>query len=387
MELETLKKELFDHVDEGLKTIVADEINPMVAEKVADVVAESRARDVIEGRQGLGREEKEAFITDIKRIAMPNLGEKAAYLTVNDQTGGYLVPQEVHSEIMRIAETTGLVMRDARNFGVTDIEIPVYTGSAMQGSYVGEDEAGDETQNDIGGAKLKSAEWMNIVRLSNKLIKKANVNVAEWLMALVAEGLAYRFDREGFVGGTFAGSPWIGLLASSNVTTQTLATGLTGFEDITPAEASEAIGSIPTAAVGGGAFYFHRTVWAKIRAQKDSTSGEYVFSQNNSTIATLRREFGIQPVGEILGYPVYTTDVLPAYSASAISTKFGVFANLSLALAYGEDGPMETLRSENAVVGGVSTFERNQTAMRFTHSHSLVEMLPAAAVVFKTAAS
>lgn len=385
MELENLKKELFDHVDEGIKTAVADVAGPLLAEKAAEIIKEARARDVIEGRQSLGREEKEMFINDIKAIAFPNSEQKAAYLTVNDQTGGYLIPTEVHNEIMRIGETTGLIMRDARNFGVTDIELPTYTGATMQGSYVGEDEAGDESQNDIGVARLKAADWMNIVRLSNKLVKKANVNIAEWLMALVAEGLAYRFDREGFMGGTFAGSPFVGLLASSNVTTQTMGSGKTGFEDFDFAEAVTATGSIPTAVVGGAGFYFHRTVWAQIKAKKDVTSGLYEFSQNNSNLMALRRAFGIQPVGEIDGYPVFTTDVLPAYSASASGTKFGVFANLKVALAYGENGPMETLRSENAVVNGVSTFERNQIAMRFTHSHAISEMLPAGAVVFKTA--
>jgi HK97 family phage major capsid protein len=256
----------------------------------------------------------------------------------------------------------------------------------MQGSYVGEDAAGTESQNDIGIAKLKSAQWMNIVRLSNKLIAKANVNVAEWLMALVAEGLAYRLDREGFVGGTYAGSPFVGLLASNDVTTQTLASTLTGFEDVTIAEASEAIGAIPTAALQDAAFYFHRTVWAQLRPQKDATSGQFAFNHQNMMLS-LRKESGIQPVGEILGYPVYTTDVLPAYSTSAVSTKFGVFGNLKLALAMGEDGPMSMARSESAVINSVSTFERNQTAMRFTHDHALAIALPAAAVVLKTAAS
>lgn len=381
MELETLKKELFDHVDEGIKATVAEVAGPMIAEKLENTVKEARALDVVNGRQSLGDEEKKAFISDVRSIAT---GQKAAYLTVNDQTGGYLVPTEVHGEIMRIAETTGLVARDARNFGMTDVEIPVYTGSVLQGAYVGEDAAAAETQQDLGVARLKGATWSQIVRLSNKLISKANVNVAEWLMGLMAEGLAYRLDREGFVGGTYAGSPFVGLLGSSDVTEQTLGSGLTGFEDITLEEASTAIGTIPTSAVNGAAFYFHRTVWAKIRTLK---SGDvYVYGQqqiNNS----LRRENGIQPVGEILGYPVFTTDVLPTYSASAISTKFGVFANLGLALARGEDGPMSIARSESAVINGVSTFERNQTAMRVTHENAVSIMLPAAAVVFKTAAS
>jgi HK97 family phage major capsid protein len=381
MELETLKKELFTHVDDSIKSNVAEIAGPLVAEKVANAVAEARAQDVIHGRKSLADSDKKALSEDIRRIAA---NEKAAYLTVNDQTGGYLVPQEVHGEIMRIAETTGIVARDAARFGATDLDIPIYTGSAMQGSYVGEDAAGSETQNDLGVARLKAAEWMNIIRLSNKLIAKANVNVADWLMGLVAEGLAYRFDREGFVGGTYAGSPFVGLLQSADVTTQTLASTLSGFEDLTVEEASEAIGTVATAALSGAAFYFSPSVWAQIRVQKSGS--EYVFQQNYSNLATLRRENGIQPVGEILGYPVYTTNVLPNYSASAASTKFGVFGNLKLGLAIGDSGPMQMARSENAVVNSVSVFERNQTAMRFTHSHAISVMLPAAVVVLKTAA-
>lgn len=386
MEISEMKEafgEVLTERDAEIKKEIAEELGPIVAERVEDAVKAARVDDMRLGRKSLDDESKKAFAEDMKNIAGR---EKAAYLTVNDQTGGYLVPTEVHTEIMRIASTVGLVARDARRFPVADIEIPTYTGAVMQGSYVGEDEAGSETQNDIGVARLKSAQWMEIFRVSNKLIQKANVSVGEWLMGLVGEGLAYRLDREGFTGGTYAGSPFKGLLASSDVTVQTLGSGLTGFEDLTPAEASEAIGAVDTAALNNGAFYFHRTVWAQIRAQKDATSGEYVFRQDHS-FANHKRENGIQPVGDIWGYPVYTTDVLPAYSASAASTKFGVFGNLNLALAFGEDGPMDMARSGDAVIGGASTFERNQTAFRFTHQHAVSLMLPSAAVVLKTAAS
>lgn len=381
-EFDALKTELFDHVDKAIAENIAELAGPEMEHKIADMVAAARAADVASGRESLSAEAKNLFVQDIQRISK---GEKAAYLTVSDQTGGYLVPVEVHNEIMRIAATTGIIARDARRFGMTDIEIPIYTGSVMQGSYVGEDAAGSESQNDLGVARLKAASWMNIIRLSNKLIAKANVNVAEWLMAIIAEGLAYRLDREGFVGGTFAGSPFVGLLASTDVSTQTMATGKTGFDKFDLDEASIAIGSLPTSALTDAAFYFHRDVWARIRTKRDATSGQYIFGQSN--LATIRKENGVAPVGDILGYPVYTTDVLPAFASSAVSTKFGVFANLKLAMAIGEDGPMNVLRSENAVVNGVSTFERNQTAMRFTQDHAIAIMLPAAAVVLKTSAS
>lgn len=370
---------VFSEKDAEIKKHIEDLAGPMFAEKMAEMVKEARLREIA-GEPNLSREVKQKFVDDFRLISS---NQKAAYLTVNDQTGGYLVPVEVHNEILRLAATVGLVARDARRFGVTDIDIPIYTGDTMQGEYVGEDEAGSETQNDLGVARLKAAQWMTIIRLSNKLISKANVNVADWLMALVAEGLAYRFDREGFMGGTYAGSPFVGILGSDSVAAQTMATGKTGFEDFDLNEASIAIGSITESALKDAAFYFNRTVWAQIRTQKSGDN--YVFGQSN--LATLRRETGLTPVGEILGFPVYTTDVLPAYAASAVNKKFGVFGNLKLALGIGEDGPMSVARSESAVINGKSTFERNQTAMRFTHDHAVSLLLTDAVTTLKTAAS
>jgi len=382
MEIETLKAELFTAVDESVKKNLEAIVGPAVADRVEDAIKAMRLERMVSGKGGLDADVRKMFGDDIKAIAR---SEKAAYLESSDQAGGYLVPKEVHSEILRIAETVGLIARDARRWpqGSDELEIPRYTGSALQGEYLGEDEEGDETQEDLGVARLNVKRWQLILRLSNSLLADSSVNLSDWLMAMASEGMSYRLDREGFMGGTYAGSPFVGLLASNDVTTQTLGSGATGFEDVSLEEASTAIGSIKTAALNDAAFYFHRTVWAKIRAQKSGDN--YVYGQSN--LASLRRESGIQPVGEILGYPVYTTDVLPAYSASAVSTKFGVFGNLKLALAWGDRGPMEIARSTDATVGGKSLFRADQQAFRFKHRHAIAMQLPAAAVVLKTAAS
>lgn len=384
---EELKKELFGAVDESIKSNLEAIVGPKVAEEVAKTVRTMRIESAVQGRDvtGLDNETKRSFAEGIRAIAT---GEKAAYLEQNDQTGGYVVPTEVHQGILRIAATVGLIARDARiwSMGSDSLEIPRYTGSVMQGEYIGEDEEGDETQNDIGVARLFAKQWIAIFRLSNALLADASVSLADWLMAMAAEGLAYRLDREGFMGGTYAGSPFVGLLASGDVTTQTLGSGKTGFNTFDPLEAAIAIGTVPTAALPDGAFYFHPTVWARLKGKQDSTSKEYDFRQDNSPLMSFQKENGLSPVGNIQGYPVYTTDVLPAFSASAISTKFGVFGNLKLALAVGDRGPMEIAKSTEATVGGKSLFRANQTAIRFTHRHAVSIQLPAAAVVLKTAA-
>lgn len=380
-------KEFRAVVDEALKDNIKDIVGQEAADRVKEIVQKMRLDKAVSGRDisGVDDDTKLAFIKDVRAIAR---GEKAALLSNSDQTGGYLVPSEVHAGILRIAETVGLVARDATRIPMStdEMDMPRYTGSALQGEYVGEDEEGSETSVDFGDARLNAKTWMLIFRIGNTLLADANVDVADWLMAMAAEGMSYRLDREGFVGGTYAGSPFVGLLASSDVTVHTLATGSTSFDDFTLAEASDAIAAVPTAALGDAAFYFHRTVWGKIRSKKDSTSGEFEFNQTNMMM-NLRKENGIQPVGEILGYPVYTTDVLPAFSTTAVSTKFGVFGNLKQALFVGDRSPMEVAKSDSATVGGKSVFRANQTAIRFTHRHAVTIGLPAAAVALKTAAS
>lgn len=377
-----LKKELFTALDESVKANLTTLVGDVVAERVATAVKQARIDAILNGG-GLDVEKKQAFVSDLRNISR---SEKAAYLGTSDQTGGYLIPTEIHNEIMRIAATVGIVARDARMFpmGSDELELPIYTGATMQGAFQGEDTEGSDTQNDIGVAVLRAKYWQSIFRFSNILLADSSIAVADWILSLIAEGLAYRMDREAFVGGTYAGSPFVGLTATNSAATvQTLATGNTGFEDLTLPESSDAIGALDTAALNDAAFYMHRTVWAKLRSR--STSGIFEYGQSN--LASQRRQNGIQPSGEILGYPVYTTDVLPAYSASAISTKFAVFANMKLAIAVGDRGPMEVAKSTDATVGGRNLFAANQTAYRVGKRFSIVQMLPAAAVVLKTAAS
>ncbi|CAB4151640.1 major_cap_HK97, phage major capsid protein, HK97 family [uncultured Caudovirales phage] len=373
-------------VDEAIKKNLDGIVGKEIADQVETVVKRMRLERAVMGRDSSGLDDatKISFVKELRNLIR---GEKSALLISADDTGGYLVPQEVYAGILRIAETVGLVARDARRFTISSgnsLDVPRYTGSALSGDYIGEDEEASETSIEFGDARLNLATWVLIVRVGNTMIADANVNIADWILSMAAEGLAYRLDKEGFMGGTFVGSPFVGLLQSGEVTTHTLATGSTSFDDFGIVEASDAIGAVKTAALTDAAFYFHRTVWAKLRAK--ATSGVFEFAQTNMMM-NLRRENGIQPVGEILGYPVYTTDILPAYSATAVSTKFGFFGSISQALLVGEKGSMEVAKAESGSVGGKELFKANQVAYRFINRHAIAIGLPTAGVAIKTAAS
>ena len=95
---------------------------------------------------------------------------------------------------------------------------------------------------------------------------------------------------------------------------------------------------------------------------------------------------GARPVGEILGYPVFNVRHLPANSATAVSTKFGVFGNLK-ALAYGDKGDLRVAQHTSGSFGGKEIALADQTGLVYKHRHALVVTLPAAFVAIKTAAS
>ncbi len=377
-------------IENNLKAVVGDE----VAKQTAAIVAKMRADRATYGRDtsGISDETKLAFITDVKDIMFGKSGKKAAMLEDSDQAGGYLVPPEVHAGIFRIAASVGIVARDAQMFPMSrdTLDIPRYTGSDLTGNYVGEDVEGSETSVPIGDARLIVATWQTIFRIGNTLLADANINVADWLLALAAEGLAARLDKEGFQGGTFTGSPFVGLLGSSDVTVYnmggTTTSAKTQFSQFDADMASDVIALVKESILPDAAFYFHRSVWGKIRQVK-TANGMYTVGQNNSMIAANFKKYGIQPAGVLWDYPVYTSDYLPANSATAVSTKFGIFGNLKYALFLGDRSPIEIAKSDSATVGGKNVFLANQTAIRIQHRHAVTIGLGAAAVAIKTDAS
>ena len=390
---ELLMNEMKSIVDQSIKDNLGDVVSAQVSETVKGIVSKMRVDRAIYGSDasGISDEQKLALAEDFKNIANGKLfnGQaKAAILSSSDEAGGYLIPTELYNGILRVAASAGIVARDAMRMpmGTTSMDVPRYTGADLEGSYVGEDTEGTESTVTFGDAKLVAKTWMVLIRVSNTMLNNTSVNLTDWLIGLIAEGLSVKLDKEGFKGGTFAGSPFVGLLGSTDVTVYTLPTGHDTFAEFDMDDASDVIAQMPESLLNGAAFYFNRTVWAKIRQKKD-TAGAYVVGANGGIVAMNFKKEGIQPAGEMWNFPVFTTDQLPTNAQTAVSTKFGVFANLAKALIIGDRGSMTVAQSDSATVGGKNVFAANQKAIRVTHDHAIAIGLPTAAVVIKTAAS
>ncbi|MCX6756332.1 MAG: phage major capsid protein [Candidatus Nomurabacteria bacterium] len=388
-QLKAIEAKFREVVDEAFEKKIGEAVGPMVAKETRSIVEKMRIERSLFGSDvsGLTNDQKTNFAEIAKAVGFGDKAKAGALTEEQDSAGGYLVETEVAAAIVRIAATVGLVLAQATKWPMTtdELGIPAFTGAFLEGEYLGYDAAGSITAMTFGQVALIAKKWQLAFALGNDLLSDASVNLADWLLALAGEALANRTDKEGFIGGGFAGSPFVGIMNHPTVTVQTMATGKTTFALFDIAEASDAIANLEESLLDGAAFYFNRTVWAKIRSQKD-TAGNYIFGYYNTDFVSFGVGSGLKPQGFILGYPVYTTRHLPANSASAISTTFAIFGNIK-ALAYGDKGEMKVAQYQSGTFGGKEIALSDQTGLVIKHRHAVVVTLGAAFVLLKTSAS
>jgi HK97 family phage major capsid protein len=403
--------------DEVMKEKLIPIIGEQTAFQVKQIVEKLQLQRATVGHDitGLSEKMKKDFVS-VAQAAVKgpsfNIDTKAneALIEEQDNRGGYLVSREIADAIMRIAASVGTIMNQAAKWEMTtdELGVPNYTGSFLTGAYLGVDAPGPVTGVTFGQANLIIKKWQLAFVVGNDLLSEANVNVADWLLALGGEALANMIDYQGFVGGANSGDPFLGILNYPSTTTidptgqkvssYVLPTGSTTFAKYAVMDDSSVmIGDLEESILDGAAFYMNRTVWAKLRTQKD-TAGNYIlpyagWAKPEPAMENHPGGGPIKPAGEILGYPVYTNRWLPAVGASSVngfsdaaSNPFVVFGNMR-AFAFGDKGEMRVGQFESGSFGGKEIALADQRGLVYKHRHALALTLPRAFVVGKTAAS
>jgi HK97 family phage major capsid protein len=416
MEFAEIKKMHITAFDEVIKEKLVPMIGQEVAASVQKTVATLRLQRDTTGKDmtGLSEKMKKDYVEVVKAAVMKDfkIDTKAneALIEEQDNRGGYLVSREIANAIMRIAASVGTIMSQAAKWEMStdELAVPNYTGSFLTGAYLGVDAPGSVTGVTFGQAQLIAKKWQLAFVVGNDLLADASVNIADWLLALGGEALANMIDYQGFVGGANTGDPFLGILNQPSTTTidatgtkvssYVLPTGSTTFAKYAVMDDSSVmIGDLEESLLNGAAFYFNRTVWAKLRTQKD-TAGNYILPLSGLAQPSPAMENNpgggpIKPAGEILGYPVYTNRWLPAVGASSVngftdgaSNPFCVFGNMG-AFAFGDKGEMRVAQFESGSFGGKEIALADQRGLVYKHRHALTLTLPRAMVVGKTAAS
>jgi len=332
------------------------------------------------------KEKMASFVKAVYAKDMQSLGAFKALSEGTGSAGGFIVPEEFAAEVNRIVEDFGLVPKLCRKFPMKSDTLNVPRLSAtVTVSYPGENTAGTGSQPTFEQVVLSSKTMVGITPMSNELLADANVSVVDLLVELFAEAIAGQLDVQGLTG---SGAPFTGILTDTGVTVVQPANG-TGNSTFalasTPDNMRDLITQVKPWALQGAAFIMHRSIWAILQKAKASTSGDYFISTMNPVLSGVATQgFPTAMAGTMWGYPVYLSDKMP--SSTAVSTKYVIFGNLKH-LYMGVRADMGISISQEGVVGGVSLFESNMSAVRCVVRHALAVGLPAAFAVLKTSAS
>ena len=402
MDEEAIKKMLGEILSEGLEAKLA----PVVSEKVDAALKEMGVEKSEDGKwkgfPGVAAVAPELAATEAKEKAANFI--KAVYKkeestikgimeaemeakgmnTLVDSEGGFFVPEELGSEIVRIAEDFGYARKFARPFKLSGPRSVNREGSSVSVSWVGETQAGTESQPSIEKVKLEPKTLMGLSVESNELLADANVDVVEYLIELFAEAFAGEEDNQAFNG---VGTPFTGILNHSDVTDVVMATGNTSFVDVTINNLIDMRSQPKSSVLPTCAYYMHRTVWGEIL--KLTENSRHVTTYVNPQVVAKGPQAlaPLSPVGAIDQYPVLLSDKMPAVADTAVSTPFVIFGSMKRALFFGDRQQISMSTTKEGSIGGVSMFETNQTALRMTERVSIVVGLPAAMVRLTTSAT
>jgi len=171
-----------------------------------------------------------AFIDDIRIMARGGVPKTLtkAMAEGTDTMGGFLVPEEFAAEVIRYASEEAIVRPRARVLGMArdiltlpklDQTIDQFGGVSLK--WTGEAETKMETSPALGRITLNAKKLTGLTYVSDELLADAAVNVANFLVSLFGEAIAYEEDKQ-FLTGTGVAKP-LGIVPSgTTVTRQTV---------------------------------------------------------------------------------------------------------------------------------------------------------------------
>jgi len=273
------------------------------------------------------------------------------------------VPDEFGMDLIRLRELYGVARGLFRMRTMTsDIRTDPRRTGGLTSYYVGESATGTESTAAYDSVTLSAKKLMIITRMSSELAEDAVIDFGDELAGEISYAFSNSEDEAAFNGdGTSTYGGIQGVRNRLDTLTAGTAPGLVlgagnAYSELTLANFEVVVGGLPIYAdVPGQVFWvchktFYYTVMASLSfAQGGSTSMELVEGLRNPLF---------------MGYPVRFSQVMPSTEANdQIPVAFGNFAQ---GASFG-DRRQETISfSDQASVGGQSTWERDQIAIKGT---------------------
>lgn len=299
----------------------------------------------VSGRTLASRRARAIFGNDTKRAQDAGDWFKSRFLatstTVTNTSAGYLVPDAIQADIIKLREERGTFRQYARVIQMTApiIKVPRWR-SGLTVYYPGEAPSSAITESNAAFDRItiEPKTYSILTKWSMELAQDSAIDFA----ALMVDNAAYAFadaeDNNAFNGtgtSTYAGVRGIMSLATDSAyagSVVTAGSGETAPETIKIDTLLRMISTLPDYARNGAAWYCSPTIASILfyRA-KLSSSGALAAGNTADTITG-------QMVPTFLGYPIRTSRRLYATAGAATSTVILFFGDLGMASTLGDRG-------------------------------------------------
>lgn len=327
-----------------------------------------------------------------KRLEEKGVSVKAMNETTATE-GGNFVPPEFIAGIDFIAKTVGLTRNLPAQFNITSNQVNYNVETAtVTVAYTDELVAISESTPTNERITLEVKKLAGITIQSSELLQDADIDTVSYLMKRYGEAIALKEDTEFLTGD---GTNFTGLLVDANFPVLTMPALSVDFSDITLDDLRDMITQVPKSVRTGSkiGFIMSETVWAEVQKLKDD-QGRYQATLGgiNAPVISGTEVIGgteaSVPDGFLWNkYPVWTSEVMPELSDSAISTKFVTFGNYERGYRFYKRKDAEFKVSEDATVGATKLFQQDGIALRVITRHAMGRNLAGAIVTLRTAAA
>lgn len=308
--------------------------------------------------------------------------QRSVHNTLTDADGGVFLPTRVADIVLSYATTAGVIPQLATRFDLASGEQLTVPNTASDYTAFAVVEGANIKSRKLTFAKvtLLPKKWGVIAGWTSELGELAAAQVMNTIAMKVGDAFRYAADNAGFNGdGTATYNSITGILNVAGTGTYTMPSTKTAFSDLAADDLIDAPVQVDVAARKNGVFAFHPDIESVLRKLKDG-AGQYVYQYSDDGRPT------------VAGKPVYYTEVLPALSASAANTEFGVFGDFSkVQMGMGRDLQAKLLDQATIIDTDDSTEihlgASDSLAIRYTQRFDLKIALASGFAVIKTAAS
>lgn len=250
-----------------------------------------------------------------------------AMVTNENGSGGFLVPDEMQSTIIRLREERGVFPQFANRvpMGSDIINVPRML-SDVTAYWGGEGQTMTDSDATVGNGELMARKLYALTKVSSELDEDAVVEIGDAITLSMAYALSDKIDEAAFNGdGT---STYGGVLGLNNAlhanAIQDAASGNNSALTLDLADFEATIGKLPQYSGMSPRWYVNSAVyWASMARLVDAAGG-------NTTVT-----LASGPQMMFLGYPVTFVQVMPSTTGTLASTIVAYFGDLRLGASYG----------------------------------------------------